>query len=67
MLGQVNEKCLFNLDPITQAQEVIFSCKIKKISHPPLKFNNDSVSKYIQYQKHLGFYLDNKLDFCEEL
>ena len=55
----------FNLDPIKQAQAVIFSRKIKKISHPPLNFNNDTVSKYIQYQKHLSAYLDNKLDFCE--
>ena len=32
-----------------------------------MNFNNDSVSKYIQYQKHLDIYLDNKLDFCEDL
>ena len=57
----------FNLDPIKQAQEAVFSRKIKKISHPPLNFNNDSVSKYIQYQKYLGVYMDNNLDFCEEL
>ena len=56
-----------SLDPKKQAQEVILSRKIKMISHPPLNFNNDSVSKYIQFQKHLGIYLDNKLDFCEDL
>ena len=43
-----------------------FSCKIKKISHPPLNFNNNSV-KQVQCQKHLGIHLDNKLDFCENL
>ena len=32
-----------------------------------MNFNNNSVSKYIQYQKHLGIYLYNKLDFCEDL
>ena len=60
-------KMSFNLDPIKQAQKGVFSRKIKKISHPPLNFNNDSVSKYIQYQKHLGVYLDNNLDFCKDL
>ena len=32
-----------------------------------MNFNNDSVSKYIQYQKHLGIYLDNKLHFCDNI
>ena len=57
----------FNLDPNEQAQEVIFSRKIKKTSHSPLKFNNDFVSKYIQFQKYLGIYLDNQLNFREDL
>ena len=56
----------FNPDPSKQAQEVIFSRKTKKASHPPLKFNNNSV-KQVQFQKHLGLYLDNKLDFREHL
>ena len=43
----------FNLDPQKQGQEVIFSCKIKKTSHP--------------FQNHLGVYLDNKLDLHEDL
>ena len=38
----------FSVDPIKQAQEAVFSHKIKKVSHPPLNFNNDSVSKYIK-------------------
>ena len=33
----------FNLDPIKQAQEVIFSWKSKAISHPPLVFSNNNV------------------------
>ena len=57
----------FNLDPNKQAQEVIFSRKIKKTSHFLLNFINNSVSKYIQFQKHLGVYLDNKLNFYEDL
>ena len=60
-------KMTFNLDSNKQAQENIFSSKIKKTSHPPLNFNNNSVNKYIQFQKHLRVYLDNKLDFREDL
>ena len=40
-------------------QEVIFSRKIKKTSHPPLNFNNNSV-KQVQFQKYLGVYLEGK-------
>ena len=36
-------KMTFNPDPNKQAQEVIFSRKTKKTSHPPLNFNNNSV------------------------
>ena len=54
----------FNPDPNKQVQEVIFSHKINKTSQPPLNFNNNSV-KQVQFQKHLGVYLDDKLDFCE--
>ena len=59
-------KMTFNPDPNKQVQRVIFSRKIKKTSHPPLYFNNDSV-KQVQFQKHLGVYLDDKLDFREHL
>ena len=37
-------KMIFNLDFSEQAQEVIFSRKIKKATHPPLVFNNATVS-----------------------
>ena len=59
-------KMTFNPDPNKQAHEVIFSCKIKKMSHPPLNFHNNSVQQ-VQFQNHLGIYLDSKLDFCEHL
>ena len=63
-----------------QTQEVVFSRKTKKTlnphnpchvetkktSHPPLNFNNISVQQ-VQFQKHLGVYLDDKLDFREHL
>ena len=56
----------FNPDPSKQAQEVIFSRKIKKPNHPELIFNNIPVNQ-TSYQKHLGMFLDNKLNFGEHL
>ena len=56
----------FNLDPSKQAQEIIFSRKTKKISHPLLRFNNSIVSQS-PYQKHLGIFLDAQLTFEEHL
>ena len=50
----------FNPDPAKQAHEVIFSHKTKEIYHPPLVFNNTSVSQSSS-QKHLGVILDSKL------
>ena len=40
-------KMIFNPDLSKQAQEVIFSRKIKKLLHPTLLFNNISLSKFI--------------------
>ena len=48
-------KITFNPDPNKQAQEVI-------ILQPPLNFSNNSF-QHVQFQKHLGVYLDGKLDF----
>ena len=59
-------KVSFNPDPPKEAQEVIFSRKIKKPSRPELIFSNNQVIK-TQYQKHLGFFLDEKLNFVEHL
>ena len=56
----------FNPDHKKQAQDVIFSRNVKKTLHPLLNFNNDSV-KQVQFQKHLGVHLDDKLDFREHL
>ena len=52
----------FNPDLNKQAQEVIFSRKMTKSSHPQVFFNNISVS-CVSFQKHLGIYLDEKLNF----
>ena len=56
----------FNSDPLKQAQEVIFSRKITKTTHPTLIFNNNPIYQDI-LQKHLGMYLDCKLNFEEHL
>ena len=54
----------FNPDPNKQTQEAIFSRKIKNTSQPLLNFNSNSI-KQVQLQKHLGVYLDGRLDFRE--
>ena len=56
----------FNPDPSKQSQEVIFSRKIKKPSHPVLILNNKHVMQ-TPYQKHLGLTLDEKSNFGEHL
>ena len=56
----------FNPNPSKQAQEVIFSCRIKKPSHPVLMFNNNHVIQ-TPYLKHPGSILDEILNFDEHL
>ena len=55
-------KMSFNPDPSKQAQEVIFSLKSKRPTHPPIVFKNNNVSRTFS-QKHLGVMLDFKLTF----
>ena len=52
----------FNSDLNKQAEEVIFSRKMTKSSHPQVFFNDIPVSR-VSFQKHLGTYLDKKLNF----
>ena len=59
-------KMSFNLDPTKQAQEVIFSHKIKKPLHTPLNYINANV-KQTAFQKHLGLILDSQLSLEEHL
>ena len=54
----------FNTDPSKQAQEVVFSRKLKNVSHPPLAFNNANVSS-CKAQECLGVLLNSKLTFEE--
>ena len=53
-------KMSINSDQAQDTQEVIFSRKTIKSTHPPLYFNNTTV-KLTHVQKHLGLQLDNKL------
>ena len=59
-------KMTFNPDRSKQAQEIIFSRKLKKVTHPPLLFNNNSVSQ-VNSQTHLEVILVVKLTFEEHL
>ena len=55
-------KMSFNPGHSKQAQEVIFSRKLQKSTHPTLSLNNNALTQYVT-QKHLGMFLDTKLDF----
>ena len=59
-------KMNFNTDPNKQTQEVIFSRKLQKTNHNQVYFNHNSV-KQVPSQKHLGMYLDTKLNFQKHL
>ena len=52
----------FNPDQNKKAQENIFSRKMTKSSHPQISFNNIPIS-CVNFQKHLGIYLYEKLNF----
>ena len=56
----------FNLDPNKQANEVLFSCKTKKVDHPPLIFNGFPVVQ-VKETKHLGLVLQSSLNFVKHL
>ena len=55
-------KMSFNPEPAKQAVEVLFSQKKQIICHPPLLFNDSTVSRNHSH-KHLGMTLDSKLSF----
>ena len=61
-----NWKMLFNLDPKTPAQEVIFSRKKQVQIHPTINLKNVEVER-APYQKHLGIILDEKLNFIQHI
>ena len=55
-------KMSFNPDPSKQAQEVVFSRKCTKEDHPPIYFSDIAVTRTM-VQKHIGMYLDEKLNY----
>ena len=57
-------KMIFHPDLSKQAQEVIFSRKIKKLLHPTFLFRNIPLNNSL-FQKHLGLTLDIKLNVSE--
>ena len=59
-------KMLFNSDPQKQAQEVISSRKPIKAPHVSVALNNVPVVQS-SCQKHLGVYLDQKLNFTHHI
>ena len=59
-------KTIFNPDLRKQAQDIIFSRKIKKLLHPTLLFNNIPLNNSL-FQKHRGLTLDIKLNFSEHI
>ena len=56
----------FNPDPSKQDQKVIFSRKIKKLTHSSFDFSHNNILQ-ASSQKHLGIKLDVKLTFDQHL
>ena len=59
-------KMSFNLDPLKQTQEVLFSNKVTKTNHPNIIFNGNTEQKSAN-QKHLGLILNEKLTFNDHI
>ena len=55
-------KMQLNPDPKKQTNEIIFSLKSNRCTHPPVTFSNNIITT-CSHQKHLGVVLDSKLDF----
>ena len=58
----VKWKMEFNPDLSKPAQEIIFSRKLDKDEHPEVSYNNNPI-KQMSSIKHLGLFLDEKLNF----
>ena len=56
----------FNTNSSKLVQEILFSRKLHKVSHPKLLFNNVDVLQ-TNSQKHLGVVLDSKSTFRNHL
>ena len=56
----------FNPDPLQKGEEIIVLCKMTKTNHPTIIFSDNPVH-HVALQKHLGMFLDCKLNFEEHL
>ena len=56
----------FNPEVNKQAQEVGFSCRSQKVTHPTVHFNNSPVIRSSS-QKNLGIHLEDKLNFIHHI
>ena len=56
----------FNPDPCKQAQELLFSRKKSSKPYPSLHFNDNPIHQ-VNFQKHLGLFLDSKLSSDEHI
>ena len=56
----------FNLDPTKQAQEFVFTRKVKNVVHLPIFLNKKQVQQ-VSSQKHSGLILDTYLTFNEHI
>ena len=54
------------LDPLKQAQEVLFSSKVTKTNRPNIMFIGNSVQKSAN-RKHLGLILEEKLTINDHI
>ena len=59
-------KISLNLEVAKQAQEVDFSRKSQKVTHPTVYLNNSPLTRSSN-QKHLGIHLDEKLNFVNHI
>ena len=56
----------FNPDLNKQAEEVIFSRKLNKSSHPEIFLNNAPVV-CVNWPRHLGIFLDESVNFSYQI
>ena len=57
---------IFNPDITKQTIEVVFPCKDKKPDHPELTFNGIPITRK-PFTKHVGVYLDSRLNFSKHI
>ena len=64
-IGPTSGKCSLTLMNLSKPRKLYFFVKLRVI-HAPAIFNSMPVV-HSSYQKHLGIYLDEKLNFCNHI